>query len=232
MSSRLTGGIAAVCGVLGVVMLTAHFLIPTGIPNDSAGVARITAFAHQYHTSLLISAWLQVAGAVLYVMFILAIVHFAGATASFAGRITLLAGTVLVTLTLVDTVLIIAAVQAATHGHPETLRVGLDLIAGPNNDTIGRAFLIAPAILIPLGIVILQTLLMSRAYCRTALALDAVSQILGLIGLFSQIAFADVNPAVLGLANVWLIAVALALVRTAPSGSHNLLTRSLSGVAS
>jgi hypothetical protein len=218
MSSRLTRAIAAVCGVLGVGMLTAHFLISAGIPNDSAGVARTTAFAHQHRDSLLISAWLQVTGAVLYVMFILAIVHFAGATASLAGRVTLLAGTVLVTLTLVDTALITAAVQAATHGHPETLRVGFDLIAGPNNDAIGLSFLTAPAILIPLGIVILQTLLMSRAYCRRALAFEAVSQILALIGLCSQIVFADVTPTILGLENLWLIAVALALLRTSPTG--------------
>jgi hypothetical protein len=228
MTSRLARAIAAACGVLGVVMLTAHFLIPAGVPNDSAGVVRITAFAQQHRDSLLLSAWLQVTGAVLYVMFILAIVQFAGATASFAGRITLLAGTVLVTLTLVDTAMIIAAVQAATHGHPQTLRVSFDLIAGPNNDGIGRAFLIAPAILIPLGIVILQTPLVARAYGYTAVALGAVSQILGLIGLFSQVAFADVSPAVLGLENLWLIAVALVLVRTAPTGSH---TQPLNGVA-
>ncbi len=231
MSARFTRAIAAGCGVLGVLMLTAHFLIPPGVPNDSASVARITAFAHQHHDSLVISAWLQVTGAVLYVMFILAIVHFAGATASFAGRITLLAGTVLVTLTLVDTALIIAAVQAATYGHPETLRVGFDLIAGPNNDAIGRAFLIAPAILTLVGIVILQTPLIPRADGYRTLAISAASQILGLIGLFIQIAFVDVNPPVLGLENLWLIAVALALLRTARSGSHDLRVRPLSGVA-
>ncbi|HET7050126.1 MAG TPA: hypothetical protein VFI54_17810 [Solirubrobacteraceae bacterium] len=48
------------------------------------------------------------------------------------------------------------------------MRVGFDLIAGPNNDAIGRTFLIAPAILIPLGIVILQTPLMPRACGHTA----------------------------------------------------------------
>jgi hypothetical protein len=144
MSSRLTRAIAAGCGVLGVVMLTAHFLIPAGVPNDSAGVARIASFAHQHHDSLVI----------------------------------------------------------------------------------------APAIMTPLGIAILQTPLRRRADGYTALAFGALSQILGLIGLFIQIAFVDVNPAVLGLENLWLIAVALALLRTAPTGSHNLRARPpLNGVA-
>jgi hypothetical protein len=80
--------------------------------------------------------------------------------------------------------------------------------------------------------VILQTQLMPRPYGYMAVAFGAASQILGLIGLFSQIAFADVNPAVLGLENLWLIAVALALLRTALSGSHDLRARPLSGVAS
>jgi hypothetical protein len=231
VSSKFARAIAAVCGVLGVVMLSAHFLIPAGVPQDSAGIARISAFAHQHHGSLLISAWLQVTGAALYVTFILVIVHFAGATATLAGRITLLAGAVLVTLTLVDTALIIAAVQAATYGHPETLRVSFDLIAGPDNDAIGRSFLIAPAILIPLGIVIVRTPLLPHAYGYTALAFGAASQILGLIALFSQTAF-DVSPAVLGLENLWLIAVALALLRTAPSGSHHLRSRRVSEVGS
>ena len=73
---------------------------------------------------------------------------------------------------------------------------------------------------------------MSLAYAGImTLAIGAASQILGLIGLFIQIAFVDVNPAVLGLENLWLIAVALALLRTAPSGSHDLRGRPLSGVA-
>ena len=52
--------------------------------------------------------------------------------------------------------------------------------------------------------------------------------------LLVQIAAAKTDqplPAVLGLENLWLIAVALALVRTAPTGSRNVRARPLNGVA-
>jgi hypothetical protein len=196
-------------------MLTAHFLVPAGVPKDSAAVAQLAAFTRGHHDSLLVSAWLQVAGATLYVLFVLAVVHLAGAMGRFAATITLLAGTTLVMLALVDSALIMAAVQAAAAGHTQTLRVSFDLVAGPGNDAIGRSFLLAPAILIPFGIVLVQTRFVPRAFGYAAVGLGVASQALGLIGLFSQLAFADINPAVLGLENLWLVAVAIAVARTA-----------------
>lgn len=212
MTERATRALAAICGITGVLMLSAHFLIPGNIPPDSASLARIAAFAREHRDVLLISAWLQVTGAILYVVFILAIVHLAGAGQRFAGRIVALAAAILVGLTLLDSAMIISAVQAAAHGHNETLRVSFDLIVGPGNDAVGRSFLIAPAILLPLGFVILQTRLLPRSYGWIALAFGAASQVLGLLGLFSKVAFADVNPAVLALENLWLITVAVTLL--------------------
>jgi len=212
VSERATRALAAGCGIAGVVMLTAHFLIPAGVPPDSAGLVRIAAFARAHANAIRLSAWLQATGAILYVVFVLAVVHLAGAGERFAGRIVALAGAVLVAVALLDSALIVATVQAAAHGHAETLRVSFDLVGGPGNDAIGRSFLLAPAILLPLGLVLLQTQLLPRAYGVTALAFGALSQVLGLAGLFSAVAFADVNPVVLALENVWLIAVAVALV--------------------
>ena len=108
--------------------------------------------------------------------------------------------------------MIISAVQSAAHGQNETLRVSFDLIGGPDNDAIGRSFLIAPAILLLLGFVILQTRLLPRSYGWIAIAFGAASQALGLLGLFSKVAFADINPTVLALENIWLITVAVTLL--------------------
>ncbi len=77
---------------------------------------------------------------------------------------------------------------------------------------LGRSFLIAPAILLPLGFVILQTRLLPRSYGWIAITFGAVSQALGLLGLFSKVAFVDINPAVLALENLWLITVAVTLL--------------------
>lgn len=218
MTNRTTRVLTATCGIAGVVMLTAHFLIPAGIPPDSASLARIGTFAREHRDAILISAWLQVTGAILYVVFILAVVHLAGAGERFAGRIVALAAAVLVGLTLLDSARIISAVQAATHGQTETLRVSFDLIGGPGNDAIGRSFLIAPAIVLAFGFVILQTRLLPRSYGWIAITFGGASQALGLLGLFSNVAFADVNPTVLALENVWLIVVAITLlVNRAPA---------------
>lgn len=211
MSDRRTRWLAAICGIAGVIMLTAHFLIPGGVPPDSSGLPRIAAFARGHHDAVLVSAWLQVTGAILYVGFILAVIHLAGASERFAGRIALLAAGLLVTLTLLDSALIISTVEAAAARHAETLRVSFDLIGGPGNDAVGRSFLIAPAILLPFGFVLLQTHLLPRSYGYIAIAFGAVSQALGFAGLFSKIAFGDINPAVLALENLWLIAVAITL---------------------
>jgi len=212
MTNRATRALAAICGIAGVLMLTAHFLIPANVPPDSASLGRIALFAREHRDAILISAWLQVTGAILYVVFILAVVHLAGAGQRFAGRIVALAAAILVGLTLVDSAMIISVVQSAEHGHSETLRVSFDLMVGPGNDAIGRSFLIAPAILLPIGFVILQTQLLPRSYGWIAIAFGAASQSLGLFGLFSRTAFADINPVVLALENLWLIMVAVTLL--------------------
>jgi hypothetical protein len=224
VTDRATRALAAICGITGVLLLTAHFLIPGNVPPDSASLARIVAFAREHRDVILISAWLQVTGAILYVVFILAVVHLAGAGQRFAGRIVALAAAILVGLTLLDSAMIISTVQSAAHGQYETLRVSFDLIAGPDNDAIGRSFLIAPAILLPLGFVILQTRLLPRSYGWIAIAFGAASQALGLLGLFSKVAFADINPTVLALENIWLITVAVTLLanRTSPEPQARL----------
>jgi hypothetical protein len=177
---------------------------------------------------ILLSAWLQVTGAILYVVFIMAVVHLADAEGRFAGRIVALAAAILVGLTLLDSAMIISTVQSAVRGQAATLRVSFDLMAGPNNDAVGRSFLIAPAILLPLGFVILQTRLLPRSYGWIAIAFGTASQALGLLGLFSKVAFADINPAVLAFENLWLIAVAVTLLvnRTSPE-PRSVLTRPL-----
>ncbi|HEY2202740.1 MAG TPA: hypothetical protein VGH56_12715, partial [Solirubrobacteraceae bacterium] len=74
-----------------------------------------------------------------------------------------------------------------------------DLIGGPGNDPIGRSFLIAPAILLPLGFVILKTRLLPPQLRLDRDRLRRRQPEPCLLGLFSKVAFADVNPAVLAL---------------------------------
>src|SRR5919197_1459814 len=87
MSTRLPRILTALCGILGVVALVAHFSIPAQVPPANATVAQVTEFAKQNHATILVSAWLEGIGSLLFVLFVLAIVHLAGATTRFAGWI-------------------------------------------------------------------------------------------------------------------------------------------------
>jgi hypothetical protein len=72
--------------------------------------------------------------------------------------------------------------------------------------------------------------LLPRSYGWIALAFGAASQALGLLGLFSKVAFGDVNPAVLALENLWLIVVAVTLVvNRRPETLRALSPRPLAG---
>jgi hypothetical protein len=146
--------LAAISGVVGVITLTAHFFIPPNLPPDTSTLAQLAAFGTRNHDALLVSAWLQTTGAVLIALFAVAIVHLAGAQARLSGWVTLLAATIVVVLSLLDSAFIIAAVSAPSS-HPATATVSYDLIVGPTNDAVGRMFLLTLPLILPLGVVLL-----------------------------------------------------------------------------
>jgi hypothetical protein len=90
----------------------------------------------------------------LIALFALGMVHLAGAQARLSGWVTLLASTVVVGLSLLDSAFIIAAVKASSS-HPATAIVSYDLIVGPTNDAVGRTFLLTLRLILPLGVVLL-----------------------------------------------------------------------------
>jgi hypothetical protein len=91
MSDRVKRIWVALCGVAGVVMLTAHFLIPAHVPPDSSSPATITQFVVHHHDVLLVTAWLQGFGPLLYVLFALGLAYLAGGVTRLAGWATILA---------------------------------------------------------------------------------------------------------------------------------------------
>lgn len=99
--------------------------------------------------------------------------------------------------------------------HQELL-ISFDLIDGPGNDAIGRVFLIALPLLLPLGAVLLGSRLPPRAFGYTAVALGAVSVILGLAALFSAAAFSLAIVLIIA-ENLWVLAVATALMTRRPT---------------
>ncbi len=224
VSSRASTIGVALCGIAGVAMLTAHFFVPANVPGDNSPPTVITQFVHQHHTAILVTAWLQGFGPLPYALFALGVVCLAGATARFAGWATLLASAVIVTLSLIDAAFTIAAAQAVTARHGTTATVSFDLIAGPGNDAIGRVFLIALPLLLPLGAVLLGSRLLPRAFGYIAVALGAASIALGAAALFSPAAFSLAIVLIIA-ENLWVLAAAAVLMTRRPA----TITRAATG---
>jgi hypothetical protein len=196
--------LAAICGVVGPVTLVGSFLINPAPPAD-ASVAQLTEFAHRHHNTIILGGWLQGMGSLLIVTFALALVHLAGATHWFAGWMTLLAGATILMVSLVEVTFYLGAVQGVANG---------DVSSGLASDNLRKAvqhvFLIAPALLLPLGLVLVRSRLVPLAFAYSGLALGAALQILGLVGLFYVLqAFIDF---ILIVQALWFISAATALI--------------------
>lgn len=211
IDSRRTRLLVALSGIVGVIALTAHFLIPPNVPPDTSTLVQLAAFGTRNHDAILVSAWLQTTGAVLIAVFAVAVVHLAGAQARLSGWITLLAATVVVVLSLMDSAFIIAAVTAPS-GHPATATVSYDLVVGPTNDAVGRTFLLTLPLILPLGVVLLGATprMLPRGFGYAAVGLGAAFLALGLANLFSGVAFALALVLII-VQNLWIVAAAVTL---------------------
>src|SRR5215467_3996755 len=91
----------SLCGLVGTIALTLYFTAPftwMPLPPPTATATQILDFGNKYHVAILIDTWLQQFGTILSVVFALSLVHLANRSATLAGRLTLLASTVIVSL--------------------------------------------------------------------------------------------------------------------------------------
>lgn len=217
MSTRLFRILAALSGILGVAMLIPSFIINPGPPPNPT-VAQLTAFGNQYHNSIVIGAWLQAVSPFLIILFALAIVHLAGATMRLAGWMTIVAGTILVMVSLIEVTFYLSAV----NGNPATTGLmSLDLIAAVQHL---YSMVAAPTLFLTLGIVILSSRVLPHVFGYLALVLAAIFALLGIVALFSPI-----QPVVNILASVqglwWLFAAITLLVRAGKTASEPVLLK-------
>jgi hypothetical protein len=196
--------------MLGPVTLVGSFFINPAPPAD-ASVAELAEFAHRHHNTIVLGGWLQGMGSLLIVIFALALVHLAGATKWFSGWLTLLAGATILMVSLVEVTFYLGAVQGAASG---------DQASGLASDNLRKAvqhvFLIAPALLLPLGVVLVGSRVLPLVFAYSGLALGGVLQILGLAGLFNVLQ--PVIDVVLIVQALWFVAAAIALILRPGSG--------------
>ena len=204
MSPRAPRIVAGLCGILGAVALLLSFVMNPAPPADFSS-AQLRDFAVQHHTGIVFGAWLQGIGSILLVLFAIALVHLARATHQFAGWITLLAGTTIMMMSLVEITFYLGAVHAAEAG---------DLTSGTVSNALIKAvqhvFLIAPALLLPLGVVLLGSPVLPRTFAYLALAIGTTLQIFGLVGLFGVLQ--PIIDDVLVVQALWFVAAGVALM--------------------
>ena len=200
---------SGIAGVIGVALLGLSFAINAG-PPPNATSAELMKFGHDHYATILWGAWMQAVGPVLIVCFAFALVHLAGATQHMAGWMTFFGATILMTVSLVEITFYISAL----HTDPETMPyISLVLISAVQH----LYFIVAaPSLFLPLGIVLLRSVVLPRPFGYLALALAAAFGALGAAYMLRLTLPAFVTGFG-GVQALWWLAASIALI--ARSGS-------------
>jgi hypothetical protein len=195
---------AALSGIIGPVILVASFVINPAPPADYT-TSQLRDFAVRHHNGIVLGGWLQGMGSLLIVLFALALVHLANAAHRLAGWVTLLSGASILAVSLVEISFYLGAVQATEGGD-----VGAALASNNLIKAVQHVFLIAPALLLPLGYVLLGSDVLPRGFAYSGLATGATLQVLGLVGLFR--ALQPIIDIILIIQALWFVAAAVTLL--------------------
>ena len=209
MSTKLFRMLTALSCIVGVIMLIVSFSINPG-PPPNATDAQLIAFGNQYYTSILWGSWLQAVGPLLIVLFAFAIVSLAGATTRFAGWMTMFGGAILMTVSLIEITFYMSALNTTPlNGNPAALGlISLALI-----HSVQHLYFIvgAPALFIPLGVVILGSRVLPHVFGYLAIALGAAFAIAGVVFLF-DLTLPVLVQASASIQVLWWLAAAIVLI--------------------
>jgi hypothetical protein len=166
--------LSGLSGVAGVLLLIVSFAINAGPPPDPSS-AELIKFGQQHYANILWGAWMQAVGPVLIVLFAFALVHLAGATQRLAGWMTFFGATVLMTVSLIEITFYISALN---HDPAVLPYISLKLIYAVQHLYF---IVVAPALFLPLGVVLVGSRILPRVFGYLALLLAACFAALGLI---------------------------------------------------
>lgn len=197
----ILGGLS---GIAGVLLLVLSFAINSG-PPAGANPAELAKFAEQNYARVLWGAWMQGVGPVLIVLFAFVLVHLAGATQRLAGWMTLFGATTLMTVSLIEITFYIGAL----YSDPAIMSsASLNFISAVQH----LYFIVAaPALFLPLGIILTKSRILPRIFGYLALALAAVFAVLGVVFLL-RLTLPDAVTAFAGVQALWWFAAAVALI--------------------
>lgn len=195
------GGLSGVCGV---VLLVLSFAINNG-PPPKATTAELVHFGQQNYAKILWGAYMQAVAPVLIILFAFLIVHLAGATQKLSGWMTFLGATILMSVSLIEVTFYIGALYQDPVMMPF---ISLNLISAVQH----LYFIVAaPALFLPLGIVLVRSRVLPKIFGYLALVLAAIFAGLGAIFLL-RLTLPDAVTAFAGVQALWWLAAAVALM--------------------
>jgi hypothetical protein len=203
----------------GVFLLIVSFGMATPPPAGAAR-AELFQFGQQHYARILWGAWLQAVAPVFIVLFAFALVYLAGAMQRLSGWMTLFGASVLMTVSLIEVTYYISAL----FPDPELMTsISLRVIAAVQH----LYFIIAaPALFFPLGIVLVNSRILPRAFGYVALALAGIFAAIGVVFMLRLTLPASIT-ALAGVQALWWLAAGITLVMRS-----RCLARPASGVAS
>jgi hypothetical protein len=196
--------LSGLSGVAGVVLLIVSFAINSG-PPPGATSADLVTFGQQNYAHILCGAWMQAVGPVLIMLFAFALVHLAGAAQRLVGWMTLFGATMLMTVSLIEVTFYISALNPDPAMMPS---ISLKLISAVQH----LYFIVAaPALFVPLGIVLVSSAVLPRLFGYLALLLATAFAALGAIFTL-RLTLPDAVTAFGGVQALWWLAAAITLI--------------------
>jgi hypothetical protein len=209
------------CGIAGPLLLALYFSAPAAVPRlarllygSTPGTRQIVVVGADYHLLLAVGSWLQGMGALLCVVFLLALVHWAGGSGTLAGRVVLLGAAVLLAAVLAEMVFTLTWASAARAGQQTSARAAHDLMA-----RFTQVFPIVPAPTVYLALAAVLAAgqpVLPAIFTQLAAALGVGFVLVGLAGVLTPSAAVG-SAALSGLQDVWILAAGITALRRTSS---------------
>lgn len=204
LGSSRTCILAGISGICGVLLLGLSFAINTG-PPVGASDAQLLEFAQHNYSQVLWGAWLQAVGPALIVLFAFSLVHMAGAEHRLAGWMTFFGAASLMTVSLIEVTFYIGALHRQPLAMPA---ISLGVISAVQH----LYFVIAaPAVFLPLGIILRGSDVLPRLFGHLAIALAILFFAFGAIYMLT-LTLPDPVTALGAVQALWWLAAAVALI--------------------
>lgn len=202
------------------MFLVVYFTIPalTGWPYAGASPEALIAYAKAHELLFYAGGWLQATGALLSIVFFLALLQLAGCWGRLAGSLTLVGGALLLAVVVLEAVFLEAVPAAAEAGDSATVATTFAL----SNGVFARIFPLAPAPLLFMGaaMMLASSHVLPRFFATSAFAVAGLFLLSGIAAIFSSLGliFAIVMSIVEA---IWIGSAGVALLVIRPNSADD-----------